>query len=318
MFAYKHYVYEVYKQKSFSKAAQNLYISQPSLSARIIKIEEELGMPIFDRSTSHLRLTEFGEYYIKAIEDVTKIEKDIETKINDILSLRMGELCVGASNVFAAYILPPIISEFKDKFPKVNIKLIEGNTTTLEKMLADNDIDLVIDNNHYDGELYDKELYLKEQILLAVPKIFPEYEKTKSYSLSEECIRTGTYKNTDCAAVPLSAFSSAPFIMLTPNNDTRIRGDKMCKDAGFHPDIALEVHQQATAYMISTTNLGATFISDTVVQKIPVHDSIAYYKLDHPAANRAVYFYFKKHKYKTKAMQEFMQLIAQKNKLWCE
>ena len=61
MFTWKKYVYEVYKERSFTKAAQNLYISQPSLSARIKKIEEIIGEPLFDRSTTPLQLTEPGE-----------------------------------------------------------------------------------------------------------------------------------------------------------------------------------------------------------------------------------------------------------------
>lgn len=62
MFKGKKYVYEVYREKSFSKAAQNLYISQPSLSARIKQIEEQIGEPLFDRSTNPLQLTEIGKY----------------------------------------------------------------------------------------------------------------------------------------------------------------------------------------------------------------------------------------------------------------
>ena len=83
MFRYKSYVYEIYKERSFSKAAQNLYISQPSLSARIKMIEDRLGSPIFDRSTSPLRLTELGEAYIKAAEEIFKIEERMENYIND-------------------------------------------------------------------------------------------------------------------------------------------------------------------------------------------------------------------------------------------
>ena len=80
MFRWKHYVYEVYKEKSFSKAAQNLYISQPSLSARIKKIEDTLGVPLFDRSTTPLRLTESGEVYIKAAEEI--IKRGIDSAMN--------------------------------------------------------------------------------------------------------------------------------------------------------------------------------------------------------------------------------------------
>ena len=311
MFSYKDYVYEVYKEKSISKAASNLYISQPSLSARIIKIEAELGMPIFDRSTSPLRLTEFGQIYIEAIEEVYEIEKKLENCISDINMLRKGRLSLGASNIFAAYALPPIIAEFKNKYPDVNIQLIEGNTAVLEILLSENKVDMVIDNNRYDSSVYDKALYSKERILLAVPKKFAEAEKVIKYALDRECIETKKYLSKDCQAVPLSKFRSIPFIMLAPNNDTRIRGEKMCREAGFRPNIVLEVNQQATAYMIATTQMGGTFISDSIVEKLPMHNSMVYFKLDSNSAERNVYFYFKKHKYKTRLMQEFMNYIAQ-------
>ena len=87
MFTWKKYVYEIYKEKSFSKAAQNLYISQPSLSARIKKIEQELGAPLFDRSTTPLRLTEVGEAYIKASEEIFQIEQNMENYINYLNTL---------------------------------------------------------------------------------------------------------------------------------------------------------------------------------------------------------------------------------------
>ena len=77
MFVWKKYVYEVYKERSFTKAAQNLYISQPSLSARIKKIEEIIGEPLFDRSTTPLQLTEVGKVYIEAAEAVSYTHLDV-------------------------------------------------------------------------------------------------------------------------------------------------------------------------------------------------------------------------------------------------
>jgi len=78
MFRDKDYVYAVWQERSFSKAAARLYISQPSLSAKIKKIEDELGAVIFDRSTTPLRLTEFGQIYINAITEVKQIERRME------------------------------------------------------------------------------------------------------------------------------------------------------------------------------------------------------------------------------------------------
>ena len=311
MFKHKEYIYEVYKEKSISKAASKLYISQPSLSAIVKKTETRLGMPIFDRSTSPLRLTEFGKKYIRAVEDVFEIEKSVESYVSDINMLRTGELSIGASNVFAAYTLPPMIAKFKKSYPDVRVNLTEGNTEMLESLLSSNKVDMVIDNNRYDSSVYDKALYSEERILLAVPKIFAPCDGVREFELNEECIRTKSYRKKDFPAVPLSVFKDVPFVMLTPNNDTRIRSDKMCKEAGFCPNIVLEVHQQATAYMIATTKIGATFISDRVIEKMPAHESMAYYKIDSPSAERRVYFHFKKHKYKTRIMQEFMSYISE-------
>ena len=67
MFQGMEYVYEVYKEKSFSKAARKMFISQPSLSANVKRVEQKLGYPIFDRSTKPLELTEFGKNYIRSI-----------------------------------------------------------------------------------------------------------------------------------------------------------------------------------------------------------------------------------------------------------
>ena len=283
MFVWKKYVYEVYKERSFTKAAQNLYISQPSLSARIKKIEEIIGEPLFDRSTTPLQLTEVGKVYIEAAEEITQIEQRVENYINDLAGLKTGNLAVGASTLFAAYVVPSLITQFNQKFPDVHIQLIEGNTAELEEMLGSNALDFVIDNYHYDSILYNKELYCEENILLAVPKHFAVNEELGMYQL--------------------------PFIMLTQGNDTRTRGDRLCRNVGFKPNIVLEFNQQSTAYMASSTQLGATFISDILVSQLPTFENLVYYKLDGEEAKRKVFFYYKTHKYKTRVMEEFVRMM---------
>lgn len=312
MFTWKKYVYEVYREKSFSKAAQNLYISQPSLSARIKKIEDRIGFPLFDRSTSPLQVTEVGEVYIEAAEEIYRIEQRVENYINNLTTLKTGHLSIGASNLFAAYILTPLITQFKQKYPEVRIHVTEGNTTQLESMLGNNLLDFVIDNYQYDSALYNKELYCRENILLAVPKCFSVHEHLEKYQLSYDNIKNQSYLSDSYPAVPLNEFSEIPFIMLTPGNNTRVRGDRLCREAGFHPNIILEFNQQATAYMSASTQLGATFISDILVSRLPLFENLVYYKLDGDAAKRQVFFYYKNHKYKTRVMEEFLAMVHEK------
>ena len=309
MFAWKKYVYEVYKERSFTKAAQNLYISQPSLSARIKKIEEIIGEPLFDRSTTPLQLTEVGKVYIEAAEEITQIEQRVENYINDLAGLKTGNLAVGASTLFAAYVVPSLITQFNQKFPDVHIQLIEGNTAELEEMLGSNALDFVIDNYHYDSILYNKELYCEENILLAVPKHFAVNEELGMYQLSYKNIKNKNYLNQKYPAVPLGRFADLPFIMLTQGNDTRTRGDRLCRNVGFKPNIVLEFNQQSTAYMASSTQLGATFISDILVSQLPTFENLVYYKLDWEEAKRKVFFYYKTHKYKTRVMEEFVRMM---------
>lgn len=309
MFRWKHYVLEVYKEKSFSKAAQNLFISQPSLSARIKKIEDQIGVPLFDRSTSPLQLTESGRIYIQAAREIMQIEQSVENQINNLNTLKTGHLSIGASNLFAAYVLPSLIAHFKQKYPYIDIQVTEGNTAQLEDMLASNSIDLVIDNYQYNPYIYGKKLYCNEDILLAVPIHFPINRQMKEFQLSyEEILSKGnSFKNHP--ATPLHLFSELPFIMLTPGNDTRIRGDNLCQKSGFRPNIILEFNQQTTAYMAASTQLGATFISDILVSQLPSFDNLVYYKLEGESAKREVYFYYKSNRYQTRAMEEFLAMI---------
>lgn len=299
----------MYKERSFTKAAQNLYISQPSLSARIKKIEEIIGEPLFDRSTTPLQLTEVGKVYIEAAEEITQIEQRVENYINDLAGLKTGNLAVGASTLFAAYVVPSLITQFNQKFPDVHIQLIEGNTAELEEMLGSNVLDFVIDNYHYDSILYNKELYCEENILLAVPKHFAVNEELGMYQLSYKNIKNKNYLNQKYPAVPLGRFADLPFIMLTQGNDTRTRGDRLCRNVGFKPNIVLEFNQQSTAYMASSTQLGATFISDILVSQLPAFENLVYYKLDGEEAKRKVFFYYKTHKYKTRVMEEFIRMM---------
>lgn len=79
------YVYEVYKEMSFSRAAKNLFISQPSLSAAVKREEAKIGVPIFDRSTSPIRLTELGQEYIRSVERIMDVENSFSNYVFPIM-----------------------------------------------------------------------------------------------------------------------------------------------------------------------------------------------------------------------------------------
>ena len=97
----------------------------------------------------------------------------MENYINDLAGLKTGNLAVGASTLFAAYVVPSLITKFNQKFPDVHIQLIEGNTAELEEMLGSNALDFVIDNYHYDSIYIIKNYIAKKIYYLRFQNILP-------------------------------------------------------------------------------------------------------------------------------------------------
>ena len=308
MFRGKEYIYEVYKEKSFSKAAQNLYISQPALSAAIKKIENRIGCSIFDRRGKTVRLTDAGTEYIKAAETVMDLEIQFENYLSNLNQLKTGRLSIGASNVFASFILPAIITEFTKKYPAIKVTLIEAASSQLEELLFSGTLDFVLDNYPLDETIYEKHLFCSENLILAVPPKLPSNTLASNHQLSIDDICQGKHLDPAIKPVPLSFFAHEPFIFLRAGNDTRIRANKIFQENGLTPNIVLELDQLATAYNVACYGMGAVIISDTLAQKASSNSTMLYYKIDSPHTFRNVFFYNKQNKYITKAMEEFTKL----------
>lgn len=311
MFAGMEYVYEVYRQKSFSRAAKSLYISQPSLSATVKRIETRVGSPIFDRSTTPVRLTECGKKYIEAVEAILAVQNDFRNYVEDVNKLQTGTLCIGGSNLFSSYVLPPLIAEFKRRYPRMTIHLVEESTAQLEQLLLAGNLDFIIDNYYFCEDTLIRHLYHREHLVLAVPGHLKINDTLKDYQLNTEEIASGRYLGEEVPAVPLGQFKDEDFILLKMENDTRERGIKLCQNSGFKPKILLNLDQQVTAYNITCSGMGISFISDTLVSCVQPHPRVVYYKLQGEETGRNIYFYRKKGRYLSQAMKEFLKIVEE-------
>ena len=170
MFRNKEYVLTVVKEKGFTKAAETLFVSQPSLSSSIKRIEEKIGSPIFDRSSTPVTLTEVGQEYVKYALEIEEKENDFARYVSDHTNLLAGTIKLGGSSFFASFMLPEMVSEFNNKHPKIKFEIFEDSTKNLMNKLSMGNLDLVIDNATVTDENIISEIYTTERILLAVPK----------------------------------------------------------------------------------------------------------------------------------------------------
>lgn len=307
MFQGMEYVYAVYKEKSFSKAAEKLYISQPSLSANVKREELSIGYPIFDRSTKPIGLTEPGKHYIETAEKIMTLQNEFAEFINDWGNLRNGKLVLGGSSLYSSWILPLLIHDFSKKYPLIDISLIESTTPKLEKMLLNWDIDLLLDNLEMDENIYERCLYQTEHLVLAVPRSFKINALLEEYQISEESIRDLSFLEDSVPFVDLSNFSQESFILLKSGNATRKQAVELCHEHGFNPNILYETEQVLTAYNVTCSGMGISFISDTLIYSIPTFPNIVFYKLDPKKCERTLNFYWKKGRYFNKIMEEFLK-----------
>lgn len=309
MFQGMEYVYTVYKEQSFSRAADRLFVSQPSLSAAVKRVENKIGYPVFDRSTKPLRLTECGRRYIQAVEAILATESDFANFVNDWGELRTGRLVLGGSSLFSSWVLPPLMGEFARRFPLVKLELVEESTGKLEQLLKSGAVDLVIDNCELDPEIFDRHRFRKEHLLLAVPAAFPVNEGLEGYRIPEPWIENGAFLGDQVAPVPLEAFREEPFLVLKPENDTCRRAMDLCRQKGFKPRVLFELDQQMTSYNITCSGMGISFISDTLASRVPSGSRVVYYKLGGEGSSRSIYFYWKRGRYFSKAMKEFLVTV---------
>lgn len=134
----------VAEKKNFTKAAKALYISQPSLSLLVSKLEDELGVELFDRNSTPIRLTFAGEEFYDTAKQLLSLERNITNKLRDISEQRRGRIRIGTTNFRMAYLFPMLLASLQRLFPNIILEEREANGPQLAEWLKDGTIDMAI------------------------------------------------------------------------------------------------------------------------------------------------------------------------------
>lgn len=306
MFKNKEYVLAIVEEKGFTKAAERLFVSQPSLSSSIKRIEEKIGSPIFDRSSTPVALTEVGKEYVRYALEIEEKEKDFSRYVSDHTNLLTGTIKLGGSSFFSSFVLPDMISEFNKKHPNIKFEIFEDSTKNLMNKLSMGNLDLVIDNAIPDDENILSNIYTSERILLAVPKKFEINEKLTKYRMIAEDIKKDEHLKS-ALSVELDRFKDELFVLLNHENDTGKRAEKLFRKYEISPKVIFHLDQQVTAYNLSCTGMGISFVSDTLVKRIGASPDVYYYKLPDKSTVRNIYFYQKKNHYLSLSARKFIE-----------
>jgi DNA-binding transcriptional LysR family regulator len=176
--------YKIASEGSFSKAAEELYISQPAVTKQIKSLEAELDIKLFERNSSGVVLTPGGRILLEHTSIILSQYSKLRNDISLLSEQLTGELIIGASTTIAQYVLPPLLAKFQSANPSLKITLLNENTQTIEKLLHNGRVNLGIIEGLPRGKSLKYSLFTKDELIVITHKS-SKYSGLKSCTLEE-------------------------------------------------------------------------------------------------------------------------------------
>lgn len=278
---------------TITAAAKQLYISQPSLSQTLRQIEDEVGTPLFDRSTSPFHLTYAGERYLKAVEAMLDIETRLKEEIESIRRDDGGRLRLGISVTRAMQVLPDVIPIFTKAYPNVTIELTEAASASLEGMLQKGQIDLALAALEANEANIAYELIEKESIGILAGKD----------SQLAQLVPSGT-------PISLEMVEKEAFVSLDTSHSSRIIQDRLFRRYNIRPKILLETSSLEVARRVALKSGACMVLPDVYADEFVFNSGGAFYPLKDYENHRHFYACYRNDENTKKYIRDFVSITT--------
>jgi DNA-binding transcriptional LysR family regulator len=269
-----------------TRAAAELGVAQPSLSRSIARLEQDLGVPLFDRQGRLLRLNRFGVAFLGAVTRALSQLEEGRREVTDIAGLQQGQIAIAATTLRW---IPEVLQSFRRQHPRVRFRLIQSETEAMRRQLEAGEIDLGLTSQPMLGPNIRWQAVVTEEILLAVPA---------KHRLARR------------RRVDLSEVRDEPFVSLKRGYDTRDLTDGFCLQAGFTPRSVCEVDEPAAIRALVRAGLGIAFLPEASWrttgedEPLPVH-------IGRPRCERSLGLAWREDRYLSVAAREFRRFVVE-------
>ena len=235
----------VAEQRHFTRAARELGMAQPSVSAHVRRLESELGNELFDRRKGDLRLTVAGEALLPFARRILADVDAASAELSQVGGLTRGRLSIGATQSLAASLVPPVLARFHTAYPGIELALREAGSMELVAALVEGAVDIALVILPVRHEALETQALLREELVVAVARTHP-LAKRRTIAL------------TDLRDVPL--------VMFRQGYDLRSATEAACRGAGFAPTIAVEGGEMDGVLRLTAAGLGAAIVPSLIVE----------------------------------------------------
>ena len=241
---------------SLTRAAESLYISQPSLSMYIKNMQARLGFPVFNQIGKKYELTFLGERFLAAGIEILRMRENFYDEAAHILDNKIGRLRVSIPFMRGSYLAPDILPKFNEIYPNIEVELIEESSKVVEEKINNGEADIAIMNMPHHALNLDFEIIKSEEILLAVPSGHP-------------CINQGKPNpKSSYPSIDLHLFKKDRFILHFPDQRTGQIAEAIFAEHHFVPNKVTHTRNIETAVNLTMTGYGISFLNETHIRHL--------------------------------------------------
>ncbi|MGG3467382.1 LysR substrate-binding domain-containing protein [Neobacillus pocheonensis] len=277
------YFLTVARLEHVTEAARSLHVTQSSLSKTIQRLEEDLGVPLFDRIGRKLRLNEFGSRFLRRAERALFELEQGKQELSDLSSPEHGTLELA---VTTASTLPNILREFRKKRPNIQFHVQMLTTKEMVTLLRRGEVDFCLSSPPIQGDDIECQIVFIDPILVAVPK---------------------GHRLADRSSVSLTELRDEWFVGVKKGYGTRDLVDSICKSIGFVPKYVYEGDEPARLSTLVEAEIGIAFIPSTARF---AQDHIKYLQIENHELVREIALLWYRGRYISRAAMEFREVVV--------
>lgn len=296
------YFMTVAQEGNMSKAARQLYISQPALSRFIGQLEKDLGTLLFRREPSGLTLTPAGELYLESCQQVNTIYSSVINQLAHSEYLEKKQIRIGVTTLTGEFLIPHLIHHFDQNFPNVELHFVEERMEKLYDLVTENEVDLaLVYHTHHTTLQYTK--IMENRVYLQVP---PSIVKER------EALGEKWYPGTQNPAIPIKLLQDQSMILLKEGRGMRKVADSLFTLYHIEPRHIMETTSIHFCSQLTDLDKGFTFVPSMVLQRYNLEVPQSFYcQLEEQAINRPIYCCYKEYAYLTSAEKSLITFMSQ-------
>lgn len=281
------YFLRVAELGNFTRAAEDLGLSQPALSRSIQRLEEELGQPVLERKTKSLALTDAGDLLQSRARQVLSILEDTKAEITD--DGRSGRIRIGAIPTIAPFFLPGLLQEFAAEYPQAALVVQEDVTDHLLKRCTQGEIDLAILALPIPAKYLEVEELFSEELLLVLP---PEHPLVSQ------------------SAIRIADVEPYPFVLLDEAHCLSDNIVSFCRHRSFHPVAVERTSQLAMVQELVSLDHGVSMIPK-MARVLDQSDRRVYRSISGPTPERKIAMLWNPYRFQSRLIEAFKQRLRE-------